>query len=42
VALGPLQAIPGIGTIASIIGTIALTLAVITVAEAILKMKEEH
>jgi gas vesicle protein len=42
VALGPLQVIPGIGTIASIIGTIALTLAVITVAEAILKMKEEH
>jgi gas vesicle protein len=39
-ALGPLQAIPGIGTIASLIGTIALTLAVVTVVESIIK--KEH
>lgn len=39
-ALGPLQAIPGIGTIASLIGTIALTLAVVTVVESVIK--KEH
>lgn len=39
-ALGPLQAIPGIGTIASLIGTVALTLAVVTVVESVIK--KEH
>lgn len=39
-ALGPLKAIPGIGTVASIISTVAVTLAVISVVEAAIKMNE--
>jgi len=40
-AVGLLHAIPGIGTVAHLIGTVALALAVITVVEAAIKMKSD-
>jgi gas vesicle protein len=39
-AIGALSVIPGIGTIASIIGTVALALAVITVIETVIKSEK--
>jgi membrane associated rhomboid family serine protease len=40
-AVGLLHAIPGIGTVAHLIGTVALVLAVISVAEAAIKMSDD-